>query len=65
MVSENKFYNVSPVYVYALCVHACVGQFQNHLAQSFFLRSSSAIYNICSGRLKVKVIYECQMIKWL
>ena len=30
---------------------------QNNLAQSF-------IRKICSGRLKVKVIFEGQMIKW-
>ena len=30
----------------------------------FSLRSSSAISNICLGRLKVKVTLEGQMIKW-
>ena len=71
MVSETKFYNFSPVYVHAMCVHACVGHnfslvdgFQNNLAQLFFLRSSSAFWNICLGRLKVKVTHEGQMIKW-
>ena len=37
---------------------------QNKLAQFFFLKSGSAIWNICSGRLKVKIILEGQMIKW-
>ena len=48
LVSETKFYNFSPVYVHAMCVHACVSHnfslvdgFQNNLAQLFFLRSSS------------------------
>ena len=36
--------------------------FQNNLAQLFSLRSGSAIGNICSGRLKVKVTVEGQMI---
>ena len=47
---ETKFYNFSPVYVHALCMHACVGhnfsfmdKFQNNLAFLFFLRSSSAV----------------------
>ena len=38
--------------------------FQNNFAQVFSLRSSSAIRNICLGRLKVKVTLEDQMIKW-
>ena len=38
--------------------------FQNNLAQLLFLRSTSVIRNICSGRLKVKVTLEGQMIKW-
>ena len=37
---------------------------QNNLAQSFSLRSSSAILNICSGRLKVKVTLDGKMIEW-
>ena len=36
----------------------------NKLAQMLSLRSSSAACNICSGRLKVKVTLEGQMIKW-
>ena len=36
--------------------------FQNNLGLLFSLRSSSAIWNICSGRLKVKVTHEGQMI---
>ena len=46
---------------------ACQGQtskfmhgFQNNLAQLFSLRSSNAIWNNCSGRLKVKVILSLQ-----
>ena len=37
--------------------------FQNNLAQFFYWRSSSAIWNICLDRLKVKVTLEGQMIK--
>ena len=37
--------------------------FQNNLAQLVSLRSKSAIGNICSGRLKVKVTLDDQMIK--
>ena len=37
--------------------------FQDNLAQLFFLRRSSAIGNICPGRLRVKVTPEGQMIK--
>ena len=36
--------------------------FKNNLAQLFSFRS--AMWNICSGRLKVKVTLEGQMIKW-
>ena len=39
-------------------------EFQNNLAQLFSLRSKNALRNICSSRLKVKVTFECQMIKW-
>ena len=38
--------------------------FQNNLAQLFSLRIGNAICNICSSRLKVKVTFEFQMIKW-
>ena len=38
--------------------------FQNSFEQVFSLKSSSAIWNICLGRLKVKVTLEGQMIKW-
>ena len=43
--------------------------FQNNLAQLFSLTSRSAIRNICSGRLKVRVTLEGhtlqgQIIKW-
>ena len=38
--------------------------FQNNSAQLFTLTRRSAIWNICSGTLKVKVILEGQMIKW-
>ena len=40
-------------------------EFQNNFVQLFFLRSSSAVLNIWSGTLKVKVILEGQMIKWV
>ena len=39
------------------------GFLKNNLAELFFLGSSSAICNICSGRLKVKVTTEGQMIE--
>ena len=39
-------------------------EFQNYLAELFSLTSRSAILNICSGRLKVKITLEDQMIKW-
>ena len=38
--------------------------FQNNFAQVFSFGSSSAILNICLGRLKFKVTLEGQMIKW-
>ena len=38
--------------------------FQNNFAQVFSLRCSSAIRNICLGRLEVKVTLEGQMVKW-
>ena len=38
--------------------------FQNSFAQVFSLRISSAIRNLCLGRLKVKVTLEGQRIKW-
>ena len=38
--------------------------FQNNLVQLFSLRSSSAIWNIGCGRLKVKVTLGGQVIKW-
>ena len=38
--------------------------FQNNITQLFSLRSRNAVGNICSGRLKVKVTLEGQMIKW-
>ena len=37
--------------------------FQNNLAQLFSLRRTSAIWNIFSGRLKVKVTLESLIIK--
>ena len=37
--------------------------FQNTLVQLFSLRSRSAIRNFCSGRLKVKVTLEGQIMK--
>ena len=37
--------------------------FQNNLAQLFSFMSKSAILNIWSGRAKVKVTFEGQMIK--
>ena len=39
-------------------------EFQNNFAQVFSLRSSSAISSTCSGRLKIKVTLEGQMMKW-
>ena len=39
--------------------------FQNNVAKLFSQRSSSAIRNICSGSLEVKVTLEGQMIKGL
>ena len=41
-----------------------IHRFQNDLAQLLSIRSRSAIWNICSGRLMVKVTLEGQMIKW-
>ena len=38
-------------------------EFQNNLAELYFLTNRSAIWNICSGKLKVKVTLEGQMIK--
>ena len=38
--------------------------FQNDMVQLFSMMRRSAIGNICSGRLKVKVTLEGQMIKW-
>ena len=38
--------------------------FQNNFAQLFSLRSRTASWNICSGKLKVKVTLEGQTIKW-
>ena len=77
----HSCYNFSSVYVRAcvmraLCmcasVRICSGNistfvhgFQNNLAKLFSQRSSSAIRNICSGSLEVKVTLEGQMIKWL
>ena len=34
------------------------------MAQLFSWMSKSAIWNICSDRLKVKDTFESQMIKW-
>ena len=39
-------------------------EFQNNLAELFSLTSRSSVLNICSGRLKVKITLEDQMIKW-
>ena len=74
MVSETKVVRKVLQFQSSVCacnVCACVGHnfslvdgFQNNLAQLFFLRSSSAFWNICLGRLKVKVTHEGQMIKW-
>ena len=62
------------MFVHALCVHLSgfiqvipctfVHGIQNNLAQLASLRSKSAIRNICSGRLKVKVTHDGKMIKW-
>ena len=38
--------------------------FQNHYAQLLSLRRRSASQKICLRRLKVKVTFEGQMIKW-
>ena len=38
--------------------------FQNNLAQLVSLKSKIATGDICSGRLKVKVTLDGQMIKW-
>ena len=38
--------------------------FQNNLAQLLSSRKRSAVLNICSRRLKVKVALEGQIIKW-
>ena len=38
--------------------------FQNNTAQMFSVRSRSAIRNICSDKLKVKVTLGAQTIKW-
>ena len=77
-MSETKVVTISfqCMCVRALCmcasVRICSGHnstfvngFQNNLAKLFSQRSSSAIRNICSGRLEVKVTLEGQMIKWL
>ena len=77
----HSCYNFISVYVrvcvvHALCTRAsvriCSGHnstfvhgFQNNLAKLFSQRSSSAIRNICSSSLEVKVTLEGQMIKWL
>ena len=77
----HSCYNFSSVFLRACVVHAlcmresvriCSGQkstfvhgFQNNLAKLFSQRSSSAIRNVCSGSLEVKVTLEGQMIKWL
>ena len=67
---QYSCYNLSFVYVRTLsvpcvCVRlsrfvraincTCMHGFQNNLAQLFSLTSRSAIRNICSGTLKVKV----------
>ena len=62
------------MYVRACIVHALSGfvpaitctfvrGFRNNMAQLVSLRSKSAIGNICSGRLKVKVTLDGQMMK--
>ena len=39
-------------------------EFQNNFAQLSSSRRRSAVQNICLRRLKVKVTFEGQMIKW-
>ena len=41
-----------------------MNEFQNNLAQLLCLTSRSAIRNIYLSRLKVKVTFEDQIIKW-
>ena len=73
MVSHSC-YNFSSVYMHALCMHLSgfvqaitstfINGFQNNLAQVFSLPSRSAILNICSGQLKIKVGLEGQLVEW-
>ena len=46
--------------IFQAIISTFVHGFQNNLAQLFALRSKSAILNICTGRLKVKVTLEGQ-----
>ena len=78
MSETHTCYNISSVYVHACVVHAfcmrasvwiCSGHnstfvhgFQSTLAKLFSQMRSSAIRNICSGNLEVKVTLEGQMI---
>ena len=50
-------------FVRAIILHLCM-DLKKKLANLFFQRSSSAIQNICSGSLEVKVTPEGQRIKW-
>ena len=52
--------DLSGHYMYIYRIHG----FQNNLAWLLCSRSKSAILNICSGILKVKVTLVFQMIKW-
>ena len=81
MSETHSCFNLSSVYVCACVVCALymrtsvrifsghnstlVHGFQNNLAKLLSQRSNSAIRNICSGTLELKVTLEGQMIKWL
>ena len=81
MSETHSCYNIRSVYVSAcmvcaLCMRASIGicsghnstfvqGFQNNLAKLFSDMSSSAIRNMCSGSLEVKVTLEGELIKQL